>query len=92
MGNRIAKWEEDKNVSNKLNSGRPNSLTESDKEIMKKLINDDRKKYGINMSRWDTKGLQIYFYVNGKDVSREAIRLYLHALGGHYVKALHKYA
>ncbi len=43
------------------------------------------------MSGWDTKGLQIYFYVNGKDVSREAIRLYLHALGGHYVKALHKY-
>jgi putative transposase len=89
----IEKWKEDSNVSDKPKSGRPESLEDSDKKTMKELIDEDNpKKHGINMSHWDTKGLQIYFADKEKIVSRETIRLSIHELGGHYVKAVHKYA
>lgn len=89
----IERWNHDKNLSNKPRSGRPESLSEDDKETMKELIDeDDPKKHEINMSHWDTKGLMIYFAEKGNAVSRETIRLALHELGAHYVKAVHRYA
>jgi len=91
--NRIEKWNGDREVSNKPKSGRPESLTDDDKETIKKLVDENQpKKYGINMSGWDTKGLQIYFARLGRTVSRETIRIHFHELGAHYVKAVHKYA
>lgn len=89
----IERWNHDKNLSNKPKPGRPESVSEDDKKTMKELIDeDDPKKHGINMSQWDTKGLMIYFAEKGNSVSRETIRLALHELGAHYVKAVHRYA
>lgn len=89
----ITKWKEDKSVSDRPKSGRPESFTGEDKETIKRLVDEnDPKKYGVNMSRWDTRGLQMYFAERGKIVERETIRICLHELGGHYVKAVHKYA
>ncbi|MGI0134213.1 MAG: IS630 family transposase [Candidatus Micrarchaeaceae archaeon] len=88
----VGKWKEDNRVSNEPRSGRPESLTEKDKETIKGLVDENNpKKYGINMSCFDTKGLQIYFASRGTVVSRETIRLCLHELGAHYVKAVHNY-
>ena len=88
----IDRWKEDSNVSNKPKSGRPESLDMDDKKKMKSLIDEDYpKKYGINLSHWNTKGLMIYFMDRGKVLSRETIRLALHELGGHYVKAVQRY-
>jgi transposase len=89
----IERWKEDRNLSNKPKSGRTESFTDEEKETMKKLVDeDDPKKYGVNVSHWDTKGLQIYFSERGKIVSRETIRICLHQLGAHYVKAVHRYS
>ncbi len=88
----IDRWKEDSNVTNKPKSGRPESLDTDDKKKMKGLIDEDYpKKYGINLSHWNTKGLMIYFMNRDKIVSRETIRLALHELGGHYVKAVQRY-
>ncbi|MDE1864692.1 MAG: helix-turn-helix domain-containing protein, partial [Candidatus Micrarchaeota archaeon] len=89
----IKKWREDSNASNKPRSGRPESFSENDKDAMKYLIDEnDPKEHGINMSGWDTKGLQIYFADQGKLASRETIRNSLCDLGAHYVKAVHNYS
>ncbi len=88
----IERWKKDSSISNKPKSGRPESLGDGDKKTIKDLIDEnDPKKYGVNMSGWDTKGLQMYFAERGKLVSRETIRVSLHELGGHYVKARHNY-
>ena len=89
----VEKWKSEKDLSDKSGRGRKDSLTEDDKETMKRLVDDDisPKKYGINMSFWDTKGLMIYLAQKGKIVSRELIRKALKEMGGHYVKAVHEY-
>lgn len=91
--NWVVKWKEERNLEDEPRPGRPNVLTEEQKQEIRNLIEEnDPKKHGINASAWDTKELKEYFARKGCDISREALRTALHELGAKYVKATIKYA
>ena len=88
----INRWKEEKDLSNKPKSGRPESITEKEDEEMKKLIDEKAPhSHGINANIWDTKGLQEYFAKKGKEFSQETIRQHLKDMGARYVKATFVY-
>lgn len=89
----IEKWKTDKDLSDEPREGRPEKLTEKDKDGIKKLLDENNtKKHGMNASFWDTKELQIYFAEKGRKISRETLRAALKKMGAKYVKATLKYA
>ncbi|MEK6816667.1 MAG: IS630 family transposase [Nanoarchaeota archaeon] len=91
--NWIVKWREERSLEDIPRSGRPNSLTEEQKQEIRNLIEEnDPKKHGINASSWDTKEFMCYFARNGIIASRETIRTALIGMGAKYVKATLKYA
>lgn len=88
----IERWQEEKNLADKPKDGRPPSLGEKDREGLKRLLQEDSpKQHGINASFWDTKEIQAYLIRNGRDVSRETVRVCLKGMGAHFVKAQLKY-
>lgn len=91
--NWIVKWKEERTLEDNQRSGRPNTLTEEQKQEIRSLIEEnDPKKHGINASSWDTKEIREYFARKGVDVSRETLRTALIEMGAKYVKATLKYA
>jgi transposase len=91
--NWIVKWKEQKNLEDEPREGRPNVLTEKQKQEIRNLIEEnDPKKHGINASAWDTKELMHYFAARGVQISRESLRTALLEMGAKYVKATLKYA
>lgn len=83
----VERWQEEKQLSDKPKRGRPVSLTEKDKEVLKQLIVEgEPKKHGIDAEFWNTKELRDYFMKKGKDVSQETIRRTLKEMGARYVK------
>lgn len=89
----IERWHEEKNLADKPREGRPAELTEKDREKIKELVKEnDPKKHGINAGMWDSKELQRYFLLQGRNISDEAIRRCLKSMGAHYVKAEIGYA
>ncbi len=89
----INRWNEEKNLSDKPRSGRPEKITEEDEKKIRRLIDEnDPKKYGINASSYTTKELQIYFMkFNNKFIDEETFRVHLLRTGAHYVKAQLRY-
>jgi transposase len=84
----IERWEQERDLSEKPREGRPQSLTDAERQKLKKLVEENNpRKHGINASAWDTKELQAYFMRQGKLVSRELLRTELLKMGGHYIKA-----
>lgn len=91
--NWVVKWKEDRDLADEPRQGRPNVLTEEQKQEIRNLIEEnDPKKHGINASAWDTKELMHYFAGRGVQVSRESLRTTLLGMGAKYVKAILKYA
>jgi transposase len=91
--NWIVKWKEERSLEDEPRTGRPNLLTEEQKQEIRSLIEENNpKKYGINASAWDTKELQQYFSEKGTEISRETLRMALRQMGAHYVKAVISYA
>lgn len=91
--NWIVKWKEERNLEDEPREGRPNALTEEQKQEIRNLIEEnDPKKHGINASAWDTKELMHYFAGKEVQISRETLRTALLSMGAKYVKATLKYA
>ncbi len=91
--NWIVKWREERSLEDEPREGRPNILTEEQKQEIRNLIEEnDPKKHGINASAWDTKELTHYFAAKGVQISRESLRTTLLGMGAKYVKATLKYA
>lgn len=91
--NWVVKWMEERTLEDTPRPGRPNSLTEEQKQEIRNLIEEnDPKKHGINASSWDTKEFMCYFAGRGVIVSRETLRTALIGMGARYVKATLKYA
>lgn len=91
--NWIVKWKEEGTLEDNPRPGRPNILTEEQKQEIRNLIEEnDPKKHGINASAWDTKELREYFARKGVILSRETLRTALVEMGAKYVKATLKYA
>jgi len=91
--NWIVKWKQERTLEDEPREGRPNILTEEQKQEIRNLIEENNpKKHGINASAWDTKELQHYFEGRGMQVSRESLRTALICMGARYVKATLKYA
>lgn len=83
----IERWQEEKRLSDKPKRGRPGSLSEEEKQMIRDLVTEGNpKKHGINASIWNTKELREYFYKKGKNVSQETIRRCLKEMGARYVK------
>jgi len=90
--NWIVKWKEERNLEDEPRQGRPNVLTDEQKQEIRNLIEEnDPKKNGINASSWDTKELMHYFAGKGVQISRESLRTALLSMGAKYVKATLKY-
>src|SRR3989338_5631143 len=90
--NWVVKWKEERNLEDEPREGRPNILTEEQKQEIRNLIEEnDTKRHGINASAWDTKELMHYFSAKGVAVSRESLRTALLSIGAKYVKATLKY-
>lgn len=84
----VDKWVSDKSIDDNPKGGRPPKIDESDRQKIRELIEEnDPKKHGINASYWDCHELQRYFFLKGKGISDDAIRLVLKDMGAHYVKA-----
>ena len=91
--NWVVKWKEERNLEDAPRTGRPNALSEEQKQEIRQLIEEnDPKKHGVNASAWDTKELMLYFAGKGAQISRECLRIALHEMGARYVKATLKYA
>jgi len=91
--NWIVKWKEERNLEDEPREGRPNILSDEQKQEIRNLIEEnDPKKHGINASAWDTKELMHYFAGKGVQVSRESLRTALLEMGAKYIKATLKYA
>jgi len=89
----IAKWKNEHDLQDEPRSGRSQELSETDKEKIRRLIEEgDPKKHGINAGVRDTEELQMYFAFKGKEISRYAIRVALKSMGTRYVKADVHYA
>lgn len=89
----IEKWKTERSASNRPKSGRPPLLEDDDRQRIKELVEEnDPKKHGVNASAWDTRELQKYFSCRGKKFSRDVLRVALHQMGAHYVKATIQYA
>ncbi len=89
----IHRWEEERNISDKPRSGRPEKLTDKDEDEMKRLIDEnDPKKYGLNASTYTTKELQEHFLrFHNKFIDEETFRAHLKGMGAHYVKSQLRY-
>lgn len=88
----IERWQEERNLHDKQKSGRFPILDDKDKKEIKNLIEENNpKKHGISASFWDTKEIQTYFRMQGREVSRETIRACITAMGARYVKSQIKY-
>jgi transposase len=83
----MERWREERSLSDKPKMGRPGSLSEEDKRIIKQLVaEEDPKKHGADAIFWNTKELKAYFLVKGKHVSQETIRRCLKEMGATYIK------
>lgn len=88
----MERWQEEKSLHDRQKSGRPPILDDKDKREIKNLIKENNpKKHGISASFWDTKEIQTYFRMQGREISRETIRTCIKAMGARYVKSQIKY-
>jgi transposase len=84
----IERWQEEKSLSNKPKKGRPATLTDKDKKMIRALLSEGNPKmHGIDADFWNTKELGEYFSKKGKKVSQETIRRCLRRMGARYRKA-----
>lgn len=84
----IKQWNDEKTLEHKPKDGRPTILDESDREELKRLIEENNpKEHGVNTSVWDCTELQKYFQKKGIAISIDAIRVCLKNMGAHYVKS-----
>ncbi len=91
--NWVVKWKEERSLEDEPRAGRPNILSEEQKQEIRNLIEEnDPQKHGINASAWGTKELMHYFAGREVQVSRESLRTVLLSMGAKYVKATLKYA
>lgn len=89
LRNWVKKWEEEKNLKDLPRNGRPPTISDEDKEKIKKLVEENNpKKYDLNASAWDCSELRKYFMNRGKIFPVELIRKVLKEMGAHYVKAV----
>lgn len=88
----VDKWLTAHSVSDEPKDGRPAKIEDKDKERIGELTEENNpKKHGINASAWDCKELQKYFFIMGKRLSMETLRLCLKNMGAGYVKAQMSY-
>lgn len=88
----VAKFVEERRVSDAPRSGRPPALSGGEERELKRLVEENEPgEHGVNASAWDCAELVKYFARKGKTVSDETLRIALKRMGARYVKAVLAY-
>jgi transposase len=90
--NWIKQWKTKRSVEDSQRSGRPPEINpELEKKIVKIVDENNPKKYGLNVSNWDCRELQLWLAFKNKYVSLESIRQVLTRNRFRYVKPNHDF-